>query len=158
MMKWAYQVKESSEGMSDPLIYYKMKIKVAFRWVTIEKERWHGDHIQRTERTRAWAPRRVQNKGCDWRMQSQSTQRRPKLIRNEWNNVRLLILHSRPGILVLVNETDWDLLEREEATLQNNDTVAFISTLHGGWRTEDNLNSLILFSKQEINSRKWNLL
>ena len=65
-------------------------------------------------------------------MQSQSTQRRPKLIRNEWNNVRLLILHSRPGILVLVNETDWDLLEREEATLQNNDTVAFISTLHGG--------------------------
>ncbi len=33
---------------------------------------------------------------------------------------------------MLVNETDWDLLEREEAKLEGNDTVAFISTLHGG--------------------------
>lgn len=38
----------------------------------------------------------------------------------------------RPGILVLINDTDWELEERENAVLQNNDRVSFISTLHGG--------------------------
>ncbi len=38
----------------------------------------------------------------------------------------------RPGILVLVNDTDWDLLDRENYKLQENDVIAFISTLHGG--------------------------
>lgn len=38
----------------------------------------------------------------------------------------------RPGILVLVNETDWELLGEGAYSLQPNDRVLFISTLHGG--------------------------
>ncbi|RZF48070.1 hypothetical protein LSTR_LSTR002136 [Laodelphax striatellus] len=38
----------------------------------------------------------------------------------------------RPGILVLVNDSDWELLGQLEYELQNNDNVMFISTLHGG--------------------------
>ncbi|XP_051175399.1 ubiquitin-related modifier 1 [Leptopilina boulardi] len=38
----------------------------------------------------------------------------------------------RPGILVLVNDADWELLGQGEYKLQQNDTVLFISTLHGG--------------------------
>ncbi|XP_023289743.1 ubiquitin-related modifier 1 [Orussus abietinus] len=38
----------------------------------------------------------------------------------------------RPGILVLVNDADWDLLGQGEYELRPNDTVLFISTLHGG--------------------------
>ncbi|XP_055913405.1 ubiquitin-related modifier 1 homolog [Eupeodes corollae] len=38
----------------------------------------------------------------------------------------------RPGILVLVNDTDWELLGELEYELQPNDNVLFISTLHGG--------------------------
>ncbi len=38
----------------------------------------------------------------------------------------------RPGIIVLVNDTDWELLETTRYRLENGDSVAFISTLHGG--------------------------
>ena len=38
----------------------------------------------------------------------------------------------RPGIIVLVNDTDWELLDTTRYKLQNGDSVAFISTLHGG--------------------------
>lgn len=38
----------------------------------------------------------------------------------------------RPGILVLVNETDYELLGGEDYTLKDKDTILFISTLHGG--------------------------
>lgn len=38
----------------------------------------------------------------------------------------------RPGILVLVNSTDWELLGQLDYVLQQNDHVVFISTLHGG--------------------------
>lgn len=38
----------------------------------------------------------------------------------------------RPGILVLVNDTDWELLGGLEYKVQEGDTVVFISTLHGG--------------------------
>ncbi|XP_059620098.1 ubiquitin-related modifier 1 homolog [Phlebotomus argentipes] len=38
----------------------------------------------------------------------------------------------RPGILVLVNNTDWDLLDKEEYVIEPKDTILFISTLHGG--------------------------
>lgn len=38
----------------------------------------------------------------------------------------------RPGIIVLVNDTDWELLETTKYRLENGDQVAFISTLHGG--------------------------
>ncbi|KJH47786.1 hypothetical protein DICVIV_06139 [Dictyocaulus viviparus] len=38
----------------------------------------------------------------------------------------------RPGVLVLVNECDWELLGCEKCHLHNGDVVTFISTLHGG--------------------------
>ena len=38
----------------------------------------------------------------------------------------------RPGILVLVNDSDWELLGELEYRLQDGDIVTFISTLHGG--------------------------
>ncbi|KAK2581153.1 hypothetical protein KPH14_007962 [Odynerus spinipes] len=38
----------------------------------------------------------------------------------------------RPGILVLVNDTDWELLNQGDHVLRPRDTVLFISTLHGG--------------------------
>ncbi len=38
----------------------------------------------------------------------------------------------RPGILILVNDSDWDLLGNLKYELQPNDHVTFISTLHGG--------------------------
>lgn len=38
----------------------------------------------------------------------------------------------RPGILVLVNDADWELLGELDYELQQGDNVMFISTLHGG--------------------------
>lgn len=38
----------------------------------------------------------------------------------------------RPGILVLVNDTDWELLGELDYEIQNRDSISFISTLHGG--------------------------
>jgi ubiquitin related modifier 1 len=39
---------------------------------------------------------------------------------------------SRPGILVLVNDTDWELEGGLDYALQPRDSILFISTLHGG--------------------------
>ncbi|VVC95559.1 ubiquitin-related modifier 1 [Leptidea sinapis] len=38
----------------------------------------------------------------------------------------------RPGILVLINDADWELFGELEYELQQNDNIMFISTLHGG--------------------------
>ncbi|VDN52370.1 unnamed protein product [Dracunculus medinensis] len=38
----------------------------------------------------------------------------------------------RPGILVLINDTDWELLSQLSTELKDGDTITFISTLHGG--------------------------
>lgn len=38
----------------------------------------------------------------------------------------------RPGILVLVNDTDWELLGALDYIIENGDSIVFISTLHGG--------------------------
>jgi len=38
----------------------------------------------------------------------------------------------RPGILVLINDTDWELEDGLEYILKNGDNIVFISTLHGG--------------------------
>ncbi len=38
----------------------------------------------------------------------------------------------RPGILVLVNDTDWELLDGLDYKMENKDQIVFISTLHGG--------------------------
>ncbi|KAL0581689.1 Ubiquitin-related modifier 1 [Marasmius crinis-equi] len=38
----------------------------------------------------------------------------------------------RPGILVLINDTDWELEGEGEYQLKDDDEIVFISTLHGG--------------------------
>ena len=38
----------------------------------------------------------------------------------------------RPGILVLVNDSDWELCGQLDYIIENSDTIVFISTLHGG--------------------------
>ncbi|KAG9458192.1 hypothetical protein H6P81_002700 [Aristolochia fimbriata] len=38
----------------------------------------------------------------------------------------------RPGVLVLINDCDWELCGQLDATLEEKDAVTFISTLHGG--------------------------
>merc|ERR1711879_536440 len=38
----------------------------------------------------------------------------------------------RPGVLVLVNDTDWEILGSEQYEMENKDVISFISTLHGG--------------------------
>ena len=54
-----------------------------------------------------------------------------------------LNLDRRPGILVLINDTDWELLVRLslsvahqqgecEYVVNDKDVIVFISTLHGG--------------------------
>ncbi|XP_070164460.1 ubiquitin-related modifier 1 [Polyergus mexicanus] len=68
---------------------------------------------------------------------------------NEWNLKRLLFWLRdnllterpelfmqgdtvRPGILILVNDADWELLGEGDYKLCPRDRVLFISTLHGG--------------------------
>ncbi|RUS15249.1 hypothetical protein BC937DRAFT_92704 [Endogone sp. FLAS-F59071] len=38
----------------------------------------------------------------------------------------------RPGILVLINDADWELCDGPDYQLQDGDSIVFISTLHGG--------------------------
>ena len=38
----------------------------------------------------------------------------------------------RPGILVLLNDADWELHGTTDAEVEEGDQVVFISTLHGG--------------------------
>lgn len=38
----------------------------------------------------------------------------------------------RPGILVLINDADWELEDTLRYALAEGDAVSFISTLHGG--------------------------
>lgn len=38
----------------------------------------------------------------------------------------------RPGILVLINDADWELEGELEYELRDRDEIVFISTLHGG--------------------------
>ena len=38
----------------------------------------------------------------------------------------------KPGIIVLYNDSDWEIYDKENTKLENKDIVSFISTLHGG--------------------------
>ncbi|KAM7206497.1 ubiquitin-related modifier 1 [Naviculisporaceae sp. PSN 640] len=40
--------------------------------------------------------------------------------------------HIRPGILVLINDADWELEGEESYEIQPKDNILFVSTLHGG--------------------------
>lgn len=39
---------------------------------------------------------------------------------------------SRPGILVLINDADWELEGEEAYEIKSGDNILFVSTLHGG--------------------------
>ncbi|URE17457.1 hypothetical protein MUK42_10814 [Musa troglodytarum] len=39
---------------------------------------------------------------------------------------------ARPGVLVLINDCDWELCGSLDTELEEKDVVVFISTLHGG--------------------------
>lgn len=58
------------------------------------------------------------------------------MIRPKKNNEEKKLIHfllfSRPGILVLINNTDWELCDELEYELEDKDEIVFISTLHGG--------------------------
>ncbi|KAM3466056.1 hypothetical protein MY5147_005134 [Beauveria neobassiana] len=58
------------------------------------------------------------------------------LCQNVMNDTRseLFILdgHLRPGILVLINDADWELEGEETYELKSGDNILFVSTLHGG--------------------------
>jgi molybdopterin converting factor small subunit len=43
-----------------------------------------------------------------------------------------VLIRRRPGILVLINDADWELEGELDYELQDKDEVVFISTLHGG--------------------------
>ena len=47
---------------------------------------------------------------------------------------RLILIFGdrRPGILVLINDADWELEGEENYELQPSDNIVFVSTLHGG--------------------------
>ncbi|KAK3079202.1 Ubiquitin- modifier 1 [Coniosporium uncinatum] len=38
----------------------------------------------------------------------------------------------RPGILVLINDADWELEGEDKYELKTGDNIVFVSTLHGG--------------------------
>ena len=38
----------------------------------------------------------------------------------------------RPGVLILINDVDWELEGELEYQLRDGDSIVFISTLHGG--------------------------
>lgn len=40
--------------------------------------------------------------------------------------------HRRPGILVLINDADWELEGEDKYELKDRDSILFVSTLHGG--------------------------
>lgn len=43
-----------------------------------------------------------------------------------------LTIPRRPGILVLINDADWELEGEGSYELKDNDNIVFVSTLHGG--------------------------
>jgi ubiquitin related modifier 1 len=57
-------------------------------------------------------------------MKAQLLQERPELF--------LAGETTRPGILVLINDADWELEGQLNYAVQPGDEIAFISTLHGG--------------------------
>ncbi|KAL5337088.1 hypothetical protein BJX70DRAFT_253894 [Aspergillus crustosus] len=54
------------------------------------------------------------------------------LMRDRRQELFLLEDNVRPGILVLINDADWELEGEEAYEIQQGDNIVFVSTLHGG--------------------------
>jgi hypothetical protein len=48
------------------------------------------------------------------------------------NVLTRVMCHRRPGILVLINDADWELEGEDKYELKDMDSILFVSTLHGG--------------------------
>jgi len=55
-----------------------------------------------------------------------------KVMKDSRKEMFVLDDHVRPGILVLINDADWELEGEENYELQPDDNILFVSTLHGG--------------------------
>ncbi|PGH13180.1 hypothetical protein AJ80_06426 [Polytolypa hystricis UAMH7299] len=54
------------------------------------------------------------------------------VMEDERKELFLLDDSVRPGILVLINDADWELEGEEKYQIQPRDNILFVSTLHGG--------------------------
>ncbi|KAL2760791.1 hypothetical protein ACRALDRAFT_1073508 [Sodiomyces alcalophilus JCM 7366] len=54
------------------------------------------------------------------------------LMKDSRKELFVLDEHIRPGILVLINDADWELEGEELYELKGGDHILFVSTLHGG--------------------------
>ncbi|KAI5292760.1 Ubiquitin- modifier 1 [Ascosphaera acerosa] len=55
-----------------------------------------------------------------------------KVMQDPRRELFLLDGSVRPGILVLINDADWELEGEDQYQLQAGDNILFVSTLHGG--------------------------
>ena len=67
---------------------------------------------------------------CSWRSLVAPNHFRGAL--HTYTQLHRVLLRSRPGILVLINDCDWELEDQLHYRLKDGDNLAFISTLHGG--------------------------
>jgi ubiquitin related modifier 1 len=67
-----------------------------------------------------------------WIRDNLLTPDRPELFLKDKTEKNVSKLDVRPGILVLVNDADWELVGQTDYLLESGDNVTFISTLHGG--------------------------
>ena len=51
----------------------------------------------------------------------------------------------KAGVLVLINDADWDLFDCANYVMGKRDRITFISTLHGGWIFQPNCLLYIIF-------------
>ncbi|KAJ5552882.1 hypothetical protein N7494_002260 [Penicillium frequentans] len=54
------------------------------------------------------------------------------LMKDQRKELFIMEDNVRPGILVLINDADWELEGEEAYELQPGDNIVFVSTLHGG--------------------------
>ena len=91
-----------------------MRLDTISKEITSEKSQWTLGHL------------------LGWIRDNLLTSDRPELFLKDKNEKDVSKLDVRPGILVLVNDADWELVGQTEYILENGDNVTFISTLHGG--------------------------
>lgn len=53
-------------------------------------------------------------------------------LKKMFTDLYALISTRRPGILVLINDADWELEGEDSYEVQAGDNMVFVSTLHGG--------------------------
>ena len=68
----------------------------------------------------------------EWTVKSLLVWIRDNLLQREREELFIKDDSVRPGILVLVNDSDWELLGQLDYVIQEGDVITFISTLHGG--------------------------